>query len=745
MGALSRNMIVGGGSGSDTASTQGIGRRGTIVSAPGMDLARKREDFREDKKVGEAFNELFRDRANVRDPQLMENFWTEVKDRLVRRHGTMGGVFEEMRSACGDGGINFSGFSDLLKGLQMPLDPRSCRNVFEKASGPNERVLSLDQFRHLLMDRTIRKLRFVMQGFNQRHERIQRNVGLFLRRIALDDPSICSQSACRFQQKLTADFCRQFWKLMLAQLGKSPSPHLPVERIAFRQIVQKAVGDGLQSYDVVFMMRLYHRIDSLNGNVSVCDIVVVMLLLSPEIDRCRKTAQLFEVYDSDYDGCLLWDQLLSMFKCLCKLRPVVEESSLASSDFNFQDELAAQEGIRSFECTRWHLQRGTNLEGDIVSLRELWVALAKQDDLLHTLMPGSIHMDSWALTPVPGETEEQTPVDPGSGGLSNGHSASLRRQRRSTTPEKLFEDVSDVSKMSRFSTTGGSAFSRSQARSLTGNTSEARHGAGVDHNASGCSINFRNVSGEDWRDFRNARTTRFQQSLQNYGVMRLAELSKGFLPPSDPGQMEDHEIMVASPHNDHAGTGRFSPASTHGSTGGIANCSPSTPQTPGTPGTIASVSGRTPKNMGDSSRSGMGASGRSGLSRTASAPAGQLTQTPKSGMGYASPASTGRGSRTAGGVGGAHATPNSPASIHGTSAGASASMEERFPGYRVTPSRHSIHWGQEAVDRFRVVAAGSKSAVNNSAKVPALPDKGVGFQCQICQRPHTFKLDSPII
>lgn len=189
-------------------------------------------------------------------------------------------------------------------------------------------------------------------------------------------------------------------------------------------------------------------------------------------------------------------------------------------------------------------------------------------------------------------------------------------------------------------------------------------------------------------DFKGLRTKKFQESLHGFGQLRLAEFSKGFLTPTV-GELE----------------------------GGIDFSGwPSSPQVPATP---ASATGL-PSPMGSS------------MSRASSAPTG-LTPSRRSGSPASLPATPSPLKRRG------LATPGNHSS--GLAANAPSSLREgmHFWGVpTIAPTMRSQRWGQESVDRFRLFAA-MKGGLGTQKLLT--PDKGIGYVCQLCNRPHTFNVD----
>lgn len=531
-----------------------------------------------DKKAALIWNERFKDKANLKDPELMEQFWTMVKDRLVMRYGTVGEAYVHICKGEDDPSFTFAQFTEILKWISVIMDTRSTRSVFDKATG-GERTLGFEQLKELLLQKTIMKLQRIMEGCSGRQERVKVHVGAFLRHVVLQDAKIVSRAVDRFQRKLTVDFIRFIFKLILTETGRSAAPNIPVTSLTFRRVTKKAIGNGILAYDAVFMVRLFRRIERLNVNVAVCDVIATLLLLSPENDRCKKVALLFEVFDSDYDGCLLWDQVSGFLFCLCKQRVVAEETSLVTDDLSFQDELSKQEGLHAYEQTRWHLQRGTNLEGEIVSLREFWMALRKQDALMSTLLPGSIPMGAWSTMHAPGENDVEALPDATLSPESRTPSRSGRRAQTApaSAVEKALKTPDSTIRTLKFDAGPQSAM-RPGSRGTLPNT-------------------FRKLSIDEPGDvhFKGQRTRLFNQSLQNFGQVRMTEFVRGWIPPKV-GQLEGETDtgMPSTPPGTPAVGG--SPGMSRSSTapGRISRRQPPTPAgSPASPGArrMASPSG----------------------------------------------------------------------------------------------------------------------------------------------------------
>eukprot|EP00928_Gymnodinium_smaydae_P062271 TRINITY_DN46179_c0_g1_i1.p1 TRINITY_DN46179_c0_g1~~TRINITY_DN46179_c0_g1_i1.p1 ORF type:complete len:762 (+),score=123.49 TRINITY_DN46179_c0_g1_i1:194-2287(+) len=658
----------------------------------------------------DVWNQLFKDKAKLRDPLAWENFWTEIKDRLLRRHGNMYAALRKLNSEYGVS-IDFSEFCGMMQKNQIMLEPRICRAIYEKAV-QSEKVLSLLALKHLLLGRAIRKMQEQMRECNNRQARIHMRVGTFLKTLVLKDPVSADRAVERFKRKLTIEFCRDFWQCMLAQLPKPSGPSSPVDLATFERILRKSkkVEDGgLQPYEIVFMMRVFYRIRRIHDSVFVCDIVAIMLMVCLDTDCCKKVKLLFEVFDVDYDGCLLWDQLLQLFCCLCRQRPVAEESAVAVSDIAFQQDLSAQEGLHAYECTRWHIQRGTNLEGDIVTLRELWVAFSKQTDLMASIFPSAVNIAAWILERTPEEPPDECDSAANAGLGTSAPSAGLASAPRGAGQGGIAANAT-------------MAANKGTARPQATSASLAQEEVGV-----GSKMARRNVApfpelrlddeyGADASFFRNTRTQGFQQSLRGFGVKRLNELQLGFMLYDDP------ELALA------ASTGGLDALD------GFAFMSPSVGSSPGgkldLPGS--------PAHLQATPHGGGAVSGNASLSRTASSRGRFTPHGSRSTRGFGSPKDA---------AGGLSRMGSSPALLGQSSSATTHSHGGTGHGHWnrsnflegvpvIAPSIIAQRLGSEAADRFRLFAAVKGGQGNQRLGVGS--DKGIQYSCQLCERNHTF-------
>lgn len=360
---------------------------------------------------GEDWTELFKIPSNRRDGEMLAQFWEEVKIRLLKRFGSL---HLAIRKVGGDGGsVGFLKFCDLLRLVNFPLNQSICRHMFDKVA-TGHREMPVDSFKALLMERTIRAMRFVMEGWNGKQARVKSHIRLVLRRLAEADDTNRDRAVDRFQRKLTVTFIREFWQLLLKRLGGSQSEDVSISKNALLKILMYEEDKGhLQAHEVLYLLRIFERVSRhratfhlAKGGISVCHFLTGLVLLSPIQDSREKVGLIFEVFDNDYDSCLLYEQIHEMCECICTLKPMAEESLKGADDETFQAELAQQEGQRTYECIRWYLQRTGNVNGSIVTMPELWRALQMQPPVLQALLPGLARI-RWAAKAVPGEDLEE--------------------------------------------------------------------------------------------------------------------------------------------------------------------------------------------------------------------------------------------------------------------------------------------------------------------------------------------------
>lgn len=377
-------------------------------------------DKAEDLRKGLEWKEKFKAKDAMKDADLQVAFWAEVKLRLVKKYHTIQGAFRELDNS-GDGEISFLEFANMLIQISMPLDQRSSRALFEKASG-GDRSLSLSELKVNLLAMTIKKLGFVMHGFNAKQERIHAHVHRFLRRLSQAD-EVCRQRAIdRYQRKLGVDFCKFIYGMLLRVGKEFPDDEksrtvvkhgtvdLIIEEDSFAKIIREHVGQGFQAQEVSYMVRIFEAVDlAAKGEVSMNAFLTTLVLLSSALQPMEKVRYLVELFDGDYDGCLLFSEILAMMKCITAQRHIAEKDDGSISNLAFRQELTDQEGRRMYECILWHVQRTIKVTtGAVVSMEELVASLEAQPLLFNNLMPGTVRM-RWAMDPEPPEEEPTSP------------------------------------------------------------------------------------------------------------------------------------------------------------------------------------------------------------------------------------------------------------------------------------------------------------------------------------------------
>ncbi|CAE7363044.1 unnamed protein product [Symbiodinium pilosum] len=372
-------------------------------AARALQLARQQEI-----RVGEEWSELLKVPSN-RTPDTMLNFWEEVKMRLLKRFGSLHSAIQ----SSGESSVSFLKFCDLLRVIHFPLNQSTCRHLFSQVCA-GHREMPVDSFKALLMERTIQSMRFIMEGWNGKQVRLQSHIRTFIRRLAEVDASHRFAAVDRLQRKLSASFLQDFWQLLLKRLGSSRSEDLTVTQSSLlRVLVDPEATAVFQDQEVLYMLRVFERMLTFRKSLGLSSseaflplryYLAGLVLISAIPTKKEKLALIFEAFDSDYDHCLLYSQVHEMCHCICVLKVMVEESARGASEETFQAELSQQEGLRWYESIRWHLQRTGGVQGDIVSLPELFAALDTQPGLL--LLPGLVRF-RWAAEASEGEDLEE--------------------------------------------------------------------------------------------------------------------------------------------------------------------------------------------------------------------------------------------------------------------------------------------------------------------------------------------------
>lgn len=696
----------------------------------------------EDLRIGEAWNKTLQIPANRADSEICQRFWAEMKLRIVRRYGSVTEGFKQIDTS-GDGVVNLFEFSDFLNVISLPLESRNARAMFDKVSHGHA-DLSLEDLKTLLMEKTILKLQSTMRGFNKKQERVRKHVHRFMKHLAKSSDETLSGAVDRLQRKFTMSFCREFWQTLREHLAKIHSDG-DLDRASFLQMSQDGIGTRFMAYEIAFLLRIFDRVDTHGrGCVHLRDLMTTLVLLSEESSKELKLHLLFDVFDTDADGCLLHDQILSMMQCICAHRPIVEQETTTRADkqakqggIAFQEELAAQDGLRLYECLYWYLQRTAKLDSPIVTWKELWEAFDQQPEVANAALPGLFHMQ-WILKdpidePDLDELQGQhgqddhnivQPTDRRPSKHSDDHWVQLRRrfskEREETTdstpvtcstvePKSRHEQSEILNagpESSNVATSKCSAATRASIRASI--KVEGRNSCKVDNeNQAVQAIAAWEAPRETTKTFKRAVTNRFLSSLRSSGEVRYTELTEGFKSVEDlkNGSKDPDAVSQsvggATTFGQVAALDVSRPASATG-----AQRFPPEPTRPGS-------------SPGSKKPLGVGGKGNnvSAMSRCSSAPTGLdargsgLDKT--SGPQFGSTSALGRGSNA------------------------------RVFSAADLPKISSQRWGFEAADRFRLfstVRSGADSKRHLSGACGGAEGGGVCYKCQLCQRQHTMVL-----
>lgn len=527
------------------------------------------------------WNEIFKNKEKLRDPEVLEDFWYDVKKRLSTRFGSIQDAFKHIDSS-GDGSINFLEFCDFLRTVNLPLDQRVARNVFDKAAG-RDRFLSMEELKSLLLARTMRKLTSVMQERMQSTQRVQSHVQAFISHLVLTNETFVIRAVDRFQDKLQLDFCRELWQDVMKQVGDDGL----VTRDGFEEMLQKYVGRkfGLLAYEVTLMLRVFDRVDRRNrGCVGMNELISTLAMLSTERDKILKAAFIFDLFDSDYDGCLLYEQIMPMFLCICSMRPVVDVSLRAANDLDFQEELSVQEGQRAYELALWHFQRTGRVEGGIVTRQELVHALERLPYLLDCLMPGAVQM-RWAVVDLEKEFSQQALAEERERpSPSTAVSSSSPTSLAATAPAKCSLSHSGAPQLNtRYlsaslpeppgSSQPSPAASLSMSPSPVGagasgrkaHTTLSQSSLPSSSRRSPNAVSFTDPAPWDAAKFQQNRFNGFRSTLRGWGGRRLAEMTAGYMVQPE---VEDTSMKEVSTSSSSSGIGHSRNALGGGSPGG---------------------------------------------------------------------------------------------------------------------------------------------------------------------------------
>lgn len=523
-------------------------------------------------RSGEVWNETLKQPENRSDRAVLERFWEDVKARLLYKYSSIQIAFRNL-DMSGDGSISLLEFSEMLRVLYLPLDRRVSRAMFEQVSGGD--AINLEELRNMLMARTIRKMKDAVQGLCSNQERIHGHVQRFLGKLVHANANNLRRALDRFQQKLSLAFCKALVEKLQKHLELQQ--YRSIDRSTFESLVRPMVKGKLLEYEVAFLLCIFDRaaVGQRSNAVPMLSIMTLLVLLSPDGDRGQKLELLFDMFDTDYDGCLLYPQILAMTKCICAQRVLAEATGSLGGAWSgrpgnervgsvedtglqdFEGELTTQDGLRFYECIYWHLKRSSSVDLGIVSWAELWDALAAQPEVLNALFPCSYHI-RWiaavcspppppvfrgkpgiaaavaaavgGLVLAPGTSpqlnstsaEDPRPCKPSpSGSAAGGPGTPSGNGGTSTTPSKAL------------GTAGAAAVgsgSRSGQPTLRHCSSSATVSSLGGRGAPASAVQRRRQQRgpEDFHSFRSDLITKFKESLRSNGETRHAELTAVF-------------------------------------------------------------------------------------------------------------------------------------------------------------------------------------------------------------------------
>eukprot|EP00434_Breviolum_minutum_P042532 symbB.v1.2.037860.t2/scaffold5712.1/size24325/3 len=359
-------------------------------------------------RVGEEWSEHLKLPTN-RTPEAMMNFWEEVKFRLLKKFGSL------HMAVGGEHSVSFLKFCEILRVIHFPLHQSTCRHIFGQArcvEPPSlasfrgrsscakvcggHREMPVDSFKSLLMERT---------RWNGKQARVCSHIRTFIRRLAEVDARQEEQAVDRFQRKLTAKFIHDFWQLLLRKCSAKEDVVI-TQMSLIAAMLDPEANCIFQDHEIIYMLRIFEHMMAFRRSLRAEDglpmsaYLTGLTLVSIIPTKSEKLELIFEAFDLDADHCLLYKQIFELCHCVSVLKVMVEESARGSPDEQFQAELSQQEGQRSYECIRWHLQR-RGVPGDIVSFPELQTAFETQPSL-QALLPGWVQI-RWAAQALPGE------------------------------------------------------------------------------------------------------------------------------------------------------------------------------------------------------------------------------------------------------------------------------------------------------------------------------------------------------
>eukprot|EP00747_Dinoflagellata_sp_TGD_P163500 gnl/TRDRNA2_/TRDRNA2_182224_c0_seq1.p1 gnl/TRDRNA2_/TRDRNA2_182224_c0~~gnl/TRDRNA2_/TRDRNA2_182224_c0_seq1.p1 ORF type:complete len:760 (+),score=120.59 gnl/TRDRNA2_/TRDRNA2_182224_c0_seq1:120-2399(+) len=694
-----------------------------------------------EQQEAQAWNETFKNASHRRDPRVLEGFWSEVKTRLLSRFGSVALAFKAGDSS-GDGMINFIEFDAMLRQINMPLDQRIGRAIFEKAArdAGDPTLIAVDRIQALAYSTTIRRMKDVMQRFTKKQTRIQDHVTNFLGILAWSGEENRLRAANRFQRKMTVQFCRETWLALKAYMHKMHPGREHVSPADVMEVLKGNAGKGFQAYEKSFLVRVLQKVQTAKReSLYMGDCIAVFLLMSPDSDRCKKVEVLFEVFDTDQDGCLLFHQILAMTRCVCSQRLLIEDSVVQTpklllkakrgqkhlevsedDEFVFTQALTSEDGLRIYECVHWYLLRSGRLESNVVTWSELERCLEDQPQVLHALLPGTVRLHRVLLSlpeelpssPVAVEETALRPVLNRRSSLATLNSA-LMGFGMSRTPNPSSSALSGSlnaspvagSQTNTWSSSMGTMLP-SQVRSTTPGTLRETTSSGISRPDTAFDFaSFDALDADDGNDagrFRESITEKFQRLLKGYGSLRT-------VPGTDNGQ------------DDPAAVKEGRPSSSTPRTPGVSRVSsaPTLLTRPGSP----SEAGATPPGDATMRLKPLQASRRPGTS-------------PAAGGATGSPLAAVLSPSRLGGRGGSSPEGGAQARVQtAPSRGLAGSPKDKSvpPIPRPFPADA---WGRESAERFRLFSAMDHPGV--AVRGPA-PGEGISYSCHCCHRVHQIK------
>lgn len=666
----------------------------------------------EEIRVAEAWNQMLQNPATRSNNEVCEKFWSEIKSRMMARYGSVAQAFKQADTS-GDGKVSFIEFADMLRVLHLPLDMRISRAMFEIASCGARDLLLLD-FMPLLMEKTIQKFKNDFEGFNKKQERVRTHMHTFLHQLASSSEATLHGAADRLQRKLTMAFCREFWQMLRESLAKVHSDG-DLDRSVFLKTINSMVGSQFAVVEVTFLMRIFDRIDLHRaGSIHLRMLMTTLVLVSEERRTETKLGFLFEVFDTDFDGCLLYEQILDMVRCICAQRHIIEDAPNRVSP-DFQEELAQQDGQRHYECLFWHLQRTGKLDSDIVTWKELWQACENLPEVVSVVVPGFFRI-RWVIHPAPEENDPKANMSP-----------SIEQPTLSSGPLTISQRLGPSPRSCASEHDNHHSEQHHHHLNVRGNSRRSSKNAWQSAHDTGVGDARRTSKVVAWETpprekdptaleklglsstaFKRTVTNRFLASLRNCGEARYGELQEGFKSVEElvAGKRDSLSVEEVDPQ---------SPAGAAVSNPGAANFAETRP------GSAATMRRQSSEITRPGSSPAMpGRKGSRALQRVSSAPT------------LVSKQLNGGGSSTVlGSSDSQHQpwTPGRPKSNVGNG---------RIPASAAElPRIGTQKWGLEAADRFKM-----HSSVKNSrneqrqAKGSCVGAEPFGYKCQLCLSQH---------